>query len=104
MQGIMGKASKTRASKQAYVSQTQLRLPGFETPFHQHLNPTNRWVVLAGRIPWDSLVSVYRSQMHNDQTGASGINPRIALGAIIIKHICDLSDEQTILHIQENIY
>jgi IS5 family transposase len=104
MQGNMGKASKTRASKQTYVSQNQLPLPGFETPFHQHLNPSNRWVVLARKIPWDSLVSVYQSQMHNDQTGASGINPRVALGAIIIKHICDLSDEQTILHIQENIY
>jgi transposase, IS5 family len=36
--------------------------------------------------------------------GANGINPRVAIGAIIIKHICDLSDRETILQIQENIY
>ena len=27
--------------------------------------------------------------MSNDKTGASGINPRVAMGSIIIKHIYD---------------
>lgn len=95
---------KNRASKQKYVSQFQLTLPGFDTPFSQSLSPTNRWVTLSKQIPWDSLVGIYQSSMDNDQTGAGGINPRVALGALIIKHLENLSDRETVLHIQENIY
>ena len=65
---------------------------------------TNRWVILAGKIPWDSLVSTYNRQLGNKFTGAESINPRVAIGAMIIKHICDLSDRETILQIQENMY
>jgi len=65
MQGNMAKALKNRASKQEYVSPSQLAISGFDTPFTQYLNPDNRWVVLAGKIPWDKLVSVYENQMHN---------------------------------------
>jgi hypothetical protein len=42
--------------------------------------------------------------MRNVRTGASGINPRVVLGALIIKHICDLSDRETIEQIRENVY
>lgn len=104
MQGNMAKALKYRASKQEYTSQSQMTIPGFESPFSQHLNPNNRWVVLAAKIPWDILVSVYEQQMRNSQTGADGINPRVAIGAIIIKHKCDLSDRETVAAIQENVY
>ena len=100
----MPKALKNRASKQAYVSPSQLTLAGFETPFSKRLNPENRWVVLAHKIPWDPLVSVYLSQMNNDNMGAEGINPRVVIGSVIIKHICDLSDQETVMQIQENIY
>ena len=104
MQGNMAIAPKTRASRQAYTSTSQPTLPGFETPFEQKLSPTNRWVALCGKIPWDDLVKIYQKQMHNSQMGADGINPRVVLGAIIIKHMLDLSDRETILHIQENPY
>jgi hypothetical protein len=104
VQGKMSKASKNRASKQAYLSTSQLLLDGFDTPFLTHLNASNRWVVLAHKIPWDKLVSVYRRQMGNDETGASGINPRVVLGSLIIKHICKLSDRETLDQIQENVY
>lgn len=100
----MGKAQKYRASKQAYVSQTQLTLAGFETPFSRSLNPSNRWVVLAHKIPWDKLVGVYLSCMGNGITGADGINPRVDIGSMIIKHICDLSGRETVLQIQKNMY
>jgi hypothetical protein len=100
----MAKALKSRASKQGYVSQRQLTLTGFETPFSKELNPNNRWIILAHKIPWDALVSVYQSQMQNDKTGADGINPRVAIGAMIIKHTCNLSDRETVLQIQENMY
>lgn len=100
----MAKALKNRASKQAYISPKQLVLSGFESPFSNALTPTNRWVILAAKIPWDSLVSTYNRQLENRFTGADSINPRVAIGAIIIKHICDLSDRETILQIQENMY
>ena len=100
----MAKASKTRASKQAYVSPTQIILEGFETPFESNLDAKNRWVQLAHRIPWDSIVNIYQTQMSNHTTGASNINPRVVIGSIVIKHMCNLSDEETILQIQENMY
>lgn len=100
----MAKALKNRASKQSYISPSQLILSGFETPFSNNLNSGNRWIVLAHKIPWDTLVSVYQQQMHNTQTGADGINPRVAIGAMIIKHTCALSDRETVMQIQENMY
>ena len=100
----MPKALKDRASKQAYVSGSQPLLDGFVTPFSKHLNQSNRWVVLAAKIPWDELVSVYRKQLGNAKTGASSINPRVVLGSLIIKHICNLSARETIEQIQENMY
>lgn len=100
----MARASKIRASKQRYLSTCQLMLEGFETPFAQKLTSDNRWVRLAHLIPWDNIVSIYDKQMHNGETGASHINGRVVIGAIVIKHMCNLSDEETILQIQENMY
>ena len=100
----MSRALKNRASKQEYTSQRQPTLPGFETPFEQNLRTNNRWVVLASKIPWDSLVDIYNNQLANSETGAGNINPRVAIGAIIIKHMQDLSDRETVLQIQENVY
>lgn len=100
----MAKASKIRASKLPYQSVSQLTLSGFETPYSQHLDPENRWVLLAHRIPWDAIVSVYDKQMRNNETGASHINGRVVIGSLVIKHMCNLSDEETILQIQENMY
>ncbi len=97
----MAKASKNRTSKQNYVSQAQLQIVGFDTPFSQKLNPDNRWVRLANKIPWDILVNVYNDQLKNKKTGADGINARVAIGAIIIKQYCDLSDRETVQQIQE---
>ncbi len=42
--------------------------------------------------------------MDNEKTVAGGINPRVVLGALIIKHMCDLSDRETVLQIQESMY
>ena len=100
----MAKALRNRASKQPYTSQKQLVLAGFESPFSQHLSADNRWVELAKLIPWDALANTYRRQLDNHVTGADSINPRVAIGAVIIKHLCNLSDRETILQIEENMY
>jgi IS5 family transposase len=100
----MAKAQKNRASKVPYVSPLQLELVGFESPFTKNLDPGNRWVKLAKLIPWDKIANVYQRQLNNATTGAGGINPRVAIGAIFIKHICDLSDREAVQQIQENVY
>ncbi|MEO6220990.1 MAG: IS5 family transposase [Ginsengibacter sp.] len=100
----MAKALKSRASKQDYISPQQLILPGFESPFSNQLLSTNRWVILTNSIPWDALVSTYNRQLGNKFTGAGNINTRVAIGALIIKHLCNISDRETILQIQENMY
>ena len=100
----MAKAQKTRASKLPYISPKQMTIEGFESPFSQSLDMNNRWVVLAHQIPWDLLVSTYQAQMNNSQTGADGINPRVAIGSMILKHMCNMSDRETVSQIQENMY
>jgi hypothetical protein len=104
VQGKMAKASKSRASKYTYVSGSQLTIEGFETPFSKTLDANNRWVILAKMIPWDSLANIYSKQLNKDSKGADGINPRVAIGALMIKHLGDLSDRETINTIQENLY
>ena len=100
----MAKSQKNRASKNPYISPNQLSIVGFESPFSQLLDPNNRWVVLAHKIPWDLLVSTYQVRLNNSNMGADGINPRVAIGAMILKHICNTSDRETVLQIQENMY
>jgi hypothetical protein len=50
----MSEPYKKRAPSPKYVSDRQLEISGFETPFSQKLDPDNRWVVLARKIPWET--------------------------------------------------
>ncbi len=100
----MQNTSKNRAPAPKYVSANQLTLPGFESPFERKLNPKNRWVVLSKLLPWDELCSIYWKHVPVKSTGRPSLNPRIVLGAIIIKHLCDLDDRETVDQISENIY
>ena len=100
----MAKAFKNRASKKAYLSTRQLTFVTFESPFSQKLPANNRWVQLAENIPWDDIVEVYNRQLNNTRTGALNINPRVVIGALMVKHLLNLSDRDTILAIQKNIY
>lgn len=100
----MKKHSKNRASRPNYVSPNQLTLAGFESPFERELNPDNRWVKLAHALPWDDLISIYRKYFPQKETGRPDLSPRIVLGSVIIKHMCDLDDRETVDQISENIY
>lgn len=86
-----------------YISEKQLSIEEFETPFEGSLLADNRWVKLAQVVPWDSFATLYMSIM-NSEVGRPGISPRIVLGALIIKHIEKLDDRRVISNIQENIY
>ena len=54
-------------------------------------------------IPWDGLAEGYYQRLSLDQ-GRPAKDARLVIGAVIIKHKLCLSDEETILQIQENPY
>lgn len=103
MQGKSHKSPKKLAAKPAYVSPNQLTLAGFETPFVNQLNKDNRWVKMAQAIPWDKIVPYY-DQLFSSSEGRAPVSGRVVIGAMIIKHIENLADRATILHIQENMF
>jgi len=100
----MKKSSKRRAASRPYISVDQLVISGFETPFSQNLDPDNRWVQLANQIPWDELSHLYLKKFSPKATGRPPLNPRIVIGSLIIKHMNNLDDRETISQITENIY
>ena len=97
------KTKKKGASTPKYVSPNQLTLCGFETPFAQHLTTEHRWVKLSRLILWDKIVGRYDLQFKSSE-GRPAISGRVVIGAVIIKHMLDLSDRETILQIQENVF
>ena len=99
----LSKIKKKGASTPRYVSPNQLTFCGFETPFAQHLTSENRWVKLSKLVPWDKIVGRYDLQFKSAE-GRPPISGRVVIGAVIIKHMLDLSDRETILQLQENVF
>ena len=58
---------------------------------------------MAHSIPWDRLVKYY-DDLFPSKEGRPAISGRVILGAVIIKHLSDLSDRETIAQIQENMF
>lgn len=86
-----------------YTPSSQLTLEGFTTPFENNLLPDNRWVKLGNSIPWDECANIYLKSL-SSKMGRPGIDARLAIGTLLIKHIKGLSDREAIESIQENIY
>lgn len=70
----------------------------------ERLPKTNRWVQMGDALPWGEYEKVYNERLKNDRVGASNRPGRMVIAALIIKHKLSLSDEETILTIQENPY
>lgn len=104
VQANMRKTTKRRAPRIEYTSPNQLSLSGFGTPFHNQLDQTNRWLVLSNQIPWDDLVNMFNKRNPPKATGRPALNPRVLIGAVIIKHILSVDDRETIAQITENMY
>jgi len=75
----------------------------FILPFGGRLKPENRWVKLSSVVPWDDLEPAYNAVM-NLKEGRPSKPARLVIGAMLIKHKLNLSDEETVLQIQENAY
>jgi len=103
VQSILKKTIKKGASTPKYVSPNQLTLCGFETPFAQALTTENRWVKLSEQIPWDKIVGKYDLQFKSAE-GRPPISGRVVIGAVIIKHLLNLTDRETVMQIQENMF
>jgi transposase, IS5 family len=100
----MKRATKKRAPSPVYVSPNQLSLECFQSPFEQNLRSDNRWVVLSRLIPWDDVCNVYLKNTGVSSTGRPPLSPRVVIGSLIIKHMCNLDDRETVDQISENIY
>lgn len=70
----------------------------------ERLPKSNRWVQMGDKLPWAGFEKVYNKSLKNDLVGANNRPGRMVIAALIIKHKLNLSDEETILTIQENPY
>lgn len=86
-----------------YSSQYRLKFDQFSSLYHLKLDPNNRWIQLASILPWDKMVAQW-SKHYSSSMGAGGVNPRVLIGSMIIKHKMNLTDEDTLLIIRENPY
>lgn len=87
-----------------YISQgKQLSLDAFRSSL-DGLSKTNRWVQLGDTLPWGEIERLYNRRLNNKDRGADNKPARMIIGALLIKHKMNLSDEETILTIQENPY
>ena len=67
------------------------------------LNADNRWVQLAGLIPWSDVEEIYALNFTSSK-GPKAISARTAFGALIIQVKLSLTDEETVEIISENPY
>lgn len=86
-----------------YTSQYQLKFDEFSALYHLNLDPNNRWIQLASILPWDNMVKQW-AKHYSYSMGAGGVNPRVLIGSMIVKHKLNLTDEETLLIIRENPY
>ena len=81
----------------------QISMEEFFLPFGGRLCKDNRWVRLAGIMPWDRIEEIYIQNL-SDETGRPALTSRIAFGSVFIKEYDHLTDERTVESIQENPY
>lgn len=78
-----------------YNSQYQTKITEFNNLYSLELNPSNQWIQLGFLLPWDKLVKIYSSKF-SEKNGTPSVNPRWIIGSLIIKHILNLSDQETL--------
>lgn len=81
----------------------QFTLADFNQPIGLKMNPENRWVKKADKIPWDEIEEKYAS-LFESTTGTVAKPLRMALGSLIIQTEYSYSDRELVAQIQENPY
>lgn len=70
--------------------------------FQAKLNPNHELLILAGRINWERLSE--ELEAYYSARGRAGKPIRLMVGAHILKHMYDLSDEQTVQRLAADVY
>lgn len=71
-------------------------------PFGGKLDAGNRWLKIAGIIPWESLEKKYAAYFSD--RGRPGTDARLAAGLFLLKHMSGKSDEEVVMELLENPY
>lgn len=68
------------------------------------LSPDNRWIKMSMLIPWEMIEEKYSKNFKDSSVGRPAKLARMAIGTLIIKEKCGLSDIDTVDMIMENPY
>lgn len=71
-------------------------------PFGGKLNEKNRWLRIAGLIPWEELEEEYAK--HFSDIGRPATDAQLVIGLLLLKHMTGLSDEGIVEEVLENPY
>lgn len=71
-------------------------------PFGGKLNENNRWLRIAEMIPWEELEEDYSKFFSH--TGRPGLDSRLIIGLMLLKHLTVLSDKEVVNGMIENPY
>ena len=82
----------------------QTEFADFLLPFGGKLKTNNRWVRLAGMMPWQVVEQCYSESLAGTGMGSPAKSGRIAYGALVIKERLGITDEETVEQISENPY
>lgn len=85
------------------ADKTQTSFLDFNQPMGLKMNPANRWIQMADRIPWD-LFEVKYADLFPSDTGNVAKPLRMALGSLIIQNRFQYPDRELVEQITENPY
>ena len=81
----------------------QFGLADFNQPMGLKMNPENRWVKKAEKIPWEAIEEKYAA-LFPGKKGMPAKPLRTALGSLLIQKQLQFSDRELVEEIRENPY
>ena len=85
------------------ADKSQTSFLDFNQPMGLYMNPDNRWIQMADKIPWD-LFEVKYAGLFPSGTGNVAKPLRMALGSLIIQNRFQCPDRELVEQITENPY
>ena len=72
-------------------------------PFGGKLDQENRWLKIKAMIPWEELEQEYAKNF-SEGVGRPGLDGRLVIGLILLKHMTNQSDREIEQELRENVY
>jgi len=85
------------------IEHTQFAFLDFNQPLGLNMNPQNRWIKIADRIPWKHFEKKY-AKLFPSNIGNVAKPLRMALGSLIIQTKYGFSDKELVEQLTENPY